>query len=385
MSFRKMLCVAFSLMIAAPSALAAPPAAGDTVLSLDVKEADGTSGQDTNTGSGIKTGHLQDGAVTDAKIAGPISGSKLGTHAHAQADVTGLPAALSAKADTLHAHDDLYPRRSARVVTVSSSADPLAAGAALMAALGSITDASASNPYVVKLEPGVYDIGRGVTISGGHYVDIEGSGEDITVIQNEGDPNIYLGAPVIEVWANREIRWLTIRDRGTTTHSGALVRLLETDQGAAAHEARMRFVKVDANGSGRMAINVRSSAVLEHVTVKSPCVNGAVVIEFHRYQSPTFEDCTIVSAGRAIVTALPFTLLGSTVAGSIEFYDQTAQTATIANSIVQAASPAGVALNARSQSVFRVFNSIVDGYAYGNLKCVGVVTSALDARTITCQ
>jgi hypothetical protein len=41
----------------------------DTVLSQHIREADGTSGQDTNTGSGIKTGHIQDGAVTSAKIA----------------------------------------------------------------------------------------------------------------------------------------------------------------------------------------------------------------------------------------------------------------------------------------------------------------------------
>jgi len=41
----------------------------DQVTSQKIKEADGTSGQDTNSGSGVKTGHIQDTAVTNSKIA----------------------------------------------------------------------------------------------------------------------------------------------------------------------------------------------------------------------------------------------------------------------------------------------------------------------------
>jgi len=43
--------------------------AADTVLSVDIKEADGTSGQNANTGAGIKTSHLQNNAVTGSKLA----------------------------------------------------------------------------------------------------------------------------------------------------------------------------------------------------------------------------------------------------------------------------------------------------------------------------
>ncbi len=89
----------------------------DNVLSENLKEADGTSGQNTNAGAGVKTDHIQDaavtvskiadtavtnakvadgaisttkivdGAVTDAQISGVISGSKLGTHSHNGSDL----------------------------------------------------------------------------------------------------------------------------------------------------------------------------------------------------------------------------------------------------------------------------------------------------------
>lgn len=50
----------------------------DFILSRHIKEADGTSDQNTNTGSGIKTGHIQDGAVTTSKIAdGSVTTGKI--------------------------------------------------------------------------------------------------------------------------------------------------------------------------------------------------------------------------------------------------------------------------------------------------------------------
>ncbi|MEN8135887.1 MAG: hypothetical protein ABFS18_10195 [Thermodesulfobacteriota bacterium] len=64
------------------NAFAASP---DSIESGHITEADGTSGQDTNSGSGIKTGHIQNGAVTDAKISDV-----------AMAKVTGLTEAIAA-------------------------------------------------------------------------------------------------------------------------------------------------------------------------------------------------------------------------------------------------------------------------------------------------
>lgn len=53
-----------------------------TVTSKDIVSADGTSGQDVMAGNGVKTGHIQDGAVTTSKIIdGAVTSTKIGAGA----------------------------------------------------------------------------------------------------------------------------------------------------------------------------------------------------------------------------------------------------------------------------------------------------------------
>jgi hypothetical protein len=68
----------------------------DQVQSIHIKEADGTSGQVAHQGSGVKTPHIQDSAVTAAKISnGAVTNTKLGS------DVAARIAALEAQIVTL--------------------------------------------------------------------------------------------------------------------------------------------------------------------------------------------------------------------------------------------------------------------------------------------
>lgn len=86
--------------------------------------------------------------------------------------------------------------------------DPTASGTALLNALASITTNSATNRYLLKIEPGTYDIGANQLVMKS-YVDIEGSGQSVTRIEAErggegevpGDVAAVLGASVTELRA----------------------------------------------------------------------------------------------------------------------------------------------------------------------------------------
>ena len=102
------------------------------------------------TGSVTAT-QLAAGAVTDAKITGPISGSK----------VSGVQMKYS------------------QLIVVAKSGgdftDPIAA-------VTSIADASATKPYLIKVMPGIYSLSAALKMK--PYVDLEGSGSDNTIISS---------------------------------------------------------------------------------------------------------------------------------------------------------------------------------------------------------
>jgi hypothetical protein len=61
--------------------------------------------------------------------------------------------------------------------------------------LSGITDASPDNPYLLKIEPGVYDLGSSPLVMK-QWVDVEGSGEGVTTITRAGSPDFDTGTVV---------------------------------------------------------------------------------------------------------------------------------------------------------------------------------------------
>jgi hypothetical protein len=96
-------------------------------------------------------------------------------------------------------------------VVVSAPSAPEANGASLVSALGHISDNSASRPYLLKMEPGIYDLGsEGLLMK--PYVDVEGSGEGVTEIRSAIDS----GYGVVVGSDNAELRDLTLRNTSTS-------------------------------------------------------------------------------------------------------------------------------------------------------------------------
>lgn len=145
------------------------------------------------------------------------------------------------------AEGDIYVinagRRYKRTVLVSPVAgDTAASGTALIQSLNAITDASAKNPYLVKLEPGVYDL-LSNHLSLKEYVDIEGSGETATTITASGSDTEDTGTVI--GCNNMELRFLTISNTGGAQYATAVFN----------NNASPRLTSMTAEASGATISN----------------------------------------------------------------------------------------------------------------------------------
>lgn len=99
-----------------------------------------------------------------------------------------------------------------RTVIVSPTpGSATASGQTLLQALAAITGASSTNRWLVKVEPGVYDVGT-TYLQMKAWVDLEGSGIERTVIQGTGQPGatFELTEGVLKGAASTEVRDLTV-------------------------------------------------------------------------------------------------------------------------------------------------------------------------------
>ena len=264
----------------------------DQVTSQKIREADGTSGQNTNSGSGVKTGHIQNDAVTTGKIAnGAVTDVKIGGTI-SQSKITNLEATLAGKAEVTHNHDVLYQQKYGKLAVVAQTggdySDPVTAMNSLATWCGT---PSATNLCLLKIMPGVYNLGSNNYLRMSSYVDIEGSGEIATrIIGSTWDYNNYNVGVVVGA-SNAEIRNLTVENANGYWPSSAIYN----------NNASPKITNVTANSYGAPTVNhgirnVNSSPVMMNVTAFASSSDMAYAI-MNESSSPVMTNITANATG----------------------------------------------------------------------------------------
>jgi hypothetical protein len=128
-----------------------------------------------------------------------------------------------------------------RTVIVSPVGTNAQNGQALLNALSSINDASASKPYLLYIEPETYDLGNR-RLQMKPFVDMQGSGElNTTITSTVSSENGTAGS--VEGANNAEVRFLTVQNTGTPSVEGFRISILN-DSGSP------QFTHVSAETTG---------------------------------------------------------------------------------------------------------------------------------------
>jgi hypothetical protein len=174
----------------------------------------------------------------------------------------GMSSADLAPADHVHTEYPDYRRTVIVSPYLNSSGDqePIQSGLVLLAALASITTATEVNPYLLKLEPGIYDLDE-ISLQMKEWVDIEGSGRSMTTIRSRVTT---LGDAVVLGADNAEIRGLTVLNLG----GGEYEYTIYNDQ------VSPRFVDMDiiAYGGTDSNVGIRNEyapAYFERISVRA--------------------------------------------------------------------------------------------------------------------
>lgn len=142
---------------------------------------------------------VADNSVTDVKISGTISSGKL--------DLSGVQKKISKVAVVAQSGGDY--------------SDPIIAMSALSTWCGT---PSPTNPCLLKIMPGRYNIGA-ASLQMQAYIDIEGSGENTTLILGSVEGN-FTG--VVTGANNSEIRFLSIQNTGGGEYANAIYNYMSS-------------------------------------------------------------------------------------------------------------------------------------------------------------
>ncbi len=270
-----------------------------------------------------------------------------------------------------------------RTIVVSPEpGDPVASGNALLAAVAGIADSSATNPYLLVLEPGEFNIVESV-IDLPDYVNLRGAGPDVTTISgratNSTSSNCNCtGAMVVAAGDHSGIEWLTVR------HSG---RTASTPYGAvfipSGKSVRMNGVVIDVsdylNGNTlvRVGIGVRlqnSSGEFTDLKIQGSFLafvaqnNSAALLVRYEEADSDYGIDALNSTLEMVASKTVRINAGTSV--------QVTARDSILQNVVVSGSPAGVV---------NLINSQFSGVAQPGMKCVNSYDANLDPISPGCN
>ena len=262
------------------------PEAGSRGLQVSVAEnrppilVNATAGKATN----LNADELDGRSEADFYAAG----SKVADSEHADQADSATDAQNASDADTVDGkHASEFAAAYERTVVVSPVGTDAENGTALLNALTSIEDASASKPYLIYIEPATYNLGNS-SLNMKPFVDIEGSGELNTVITSVvGNTNC---SGTVNGSNNAEMRFLAVRNTGGSCSSA----ISNTSA-----SPRLTHVSAEATGGGvNMAVfnTNNSSPIMTSVTATASgglANNGVFNIN---NSSPTMTEVTADAA-----------------------------------------------------------------------------------------
>ncbi len=108
-------------------------------------------------------------------------------------------------------------QRAKNTILVSPQSTPSKSGDVLLSALNKAADASATNRYLILIEPGIFYLGNN-SLAMKEYVDIQGSGKNVTIIKGSNSNNDGL----IQGADHAELRFLTLRNQNNGPRAVAL-------------------------------------------------------------------------------------------------------------------------------------------------------------------
>jgi hypothetical protein len=152
-----------------------------------------------------------------------------------------------------------------RTVIVSPVGTPLENGTALLVALKGIADAEEGNPYLLKIEPGRYDLGS-QSLAMKQWVDIEGSGELGTTITASGHTTSTTGTLVGA--DDAELRFLTVENSGGNAYAIAVYN----------GDTSPRLTHMTALASGGVGYNCAVENIATDSTSPTPSMENVTAI-----------------------------------------------------------------------------------------------------------